>query len=64
MDLLNTDARINLSKDGSKYLTRICKAGMKCTTYCEHRNPHITSLVCYIFYIFKLISLSNTIRIS
>lgn len=48
MDLLNTDARINLPKDGSKYLTRICKAEMKCTTYCEHRNPHITSLACYI----------------
>ncbi len=39
-----TDVRIDLPKDGAKQLQRMCKAGMKCTTYGEHRKPHRGSL--------------------
>ncbi len=47
MDIIYTDARINLPKEGINPLMRVCKAGMKCTYSCEHRKPHYVSLACF-----------------
>lgn len=46
MNIECTEARINLPKEGMKPLMRVCKAGMKCTYHCEHRNPHLISIAC------------------
>ena len=41
-----SEARKNLPKVGPAIYMRICKSGIKCNYNCEHKEPHIVSLLC------------------